>query len=195
MTPEQDRDLRRRPCGGSARRLRERRHGGVPVRTRRAAVRLPRGQHATTGRRPRHRADHGLDLVKLQLHVAAGGRLEGDPPRRPAMPSRLGSTARTPSERSPPQERSTSWCSGRPRIRVDTGVAAGDVIPPEYDSMIAKIIAQGRDRDRGAGQAAPGAVPDDGDRAGRTTNKSFLLELLDRAECGPATTTRRGSTG
>ena len=34
-----------------------------------------------------------------------------------------------------------------PGIRVDTGVAEGDVIPPEFDSMIAKVIATGRDRD------------------------------------------------
>ena len=32
----------------------------------------------------------GLDLVKLQLHVAAGGRLEGEPPRPRVTPSRRG---------------------------------------------------------------------------------------------------------
>ena len=31
-------------------------------------------------------ATTGLDIVKLQLHVAAGGRLEGDPPA--ALPGR-----------------------------------------------------------------------------------------------------------
>ena len=38
-------------------------------------------------------------------------------------------------------------CPTGPGVRVDTGVAEGDAIPPEFDSMIAKIIAWGRDRD------------------------------------------------
>ena len=33
-----------------------------------------------------------------------------------------------------------------PGVRVDTGVAEGDTIPPDFDSMIAKIIAVGRTR-------------------------------------------------
>ena len=43
-----------------------------------------------------------------------------------------------------------------PGIRVDTGVAEGDVIPPEYDSMIAKVIAQGRDRGEAPRPASTG---------------------------------------
>jgi acetyl-CoA carboxylase carboxyltransferase component/biotin carboxyl carrier protein len=65
---------------------------------------------------------------------------------------------------------------------VDTGVTAGDVIPPQFDSMIAKVIAWGRTRDeararlrRALGQTA--AVIDGG-----TTNKAFLLDLLDRPQ-------------
>ena len=36
---------------------------------------VPRGQHAPAGRAPGHRGDDRLDIVKLQLHVAMGGRL------------------------------------------------------------------------------------------------------------------------
>ena len=36
---------------------------------------------------------------------------------------------------------------GGPGIRVDSHVYSGYVIPPFYDSMIAKLIAYGRDRD------------------------------------------------
>ena len=44
----------------------------------------------------------GLDLVKLQIHVASGGRLEGDPPATDGLRrSRPGSTPRTRSAASP----------------------------------------------------------------------------------------------
>ena len=33
-----------------------------------------------------------------------------------------------------------------PGVRVDTGVAEGDTVPSEFDSMLAKVIAYGRDR-------------------------------------------------
>jgi acetyl/propionyl-CoA carboxylase alpha subunit len=39
-------------------------------------------------------------------------------------------------------------------VRVDTGVAAGDTIPPQFDSMIAKVIAWGRDREEARGRLA-----------------------------------------
>ena len=41
-----------------------------------------------------------------------------------------------------------------PGIRVDTGVGEGDSIPADFDSMIAKIIAYGRDRDEALGRCA-----------------------------------------
>ena len=56
----------------------------------------------------------GLDLVKLQLHVAAGGRLEGDPPRPPGTPSRRASPPRTPSRASPRRPAGSSCCGCRP---------------------------------------------------------------------------------
>ena len=67
-------------------------------------------------------------------------------------------------------------------LRVDTGIAQGDVIPPDYDSMIAKIIAWGSDRNEALARLRTGlrttAVVIDGG----TTNKSFLLDLLGRDE-------------
>ena len=41
-----------------------------------------------------------------------------------------------------------------PGVRVDRGIAAGDVIPPDFDSMVAKVIAYGRTRARGDRPAA-----------------------------------------
>ena len=92
----------------------------------------------------------GLDLVKLQLHVAAGGRLEGEPPPTDGLRDRGPAQRRGSRSAASPRPRARSRrcrCPSGPGIRVDTGVAEGDVIPPEYDSMIAKVIAHGRDRD------------------------------------------------
>jgi len=78
--------------------------------------------------------------------VGGGGTLDeiaAEVPRPEGTPSRRGLTAEDPertSRRRPGCIEQLALPSG-PGIRVDTGVAAGDVIPPQYDSMIAKVIA------------------------------------------------------
>jgi acetyl/propionyl-CoA carboxylase alpha subunit/acetyl-CoA carboxylase carboxyltransferase component len=125
-----------------------------------------------------------LDIVALQLHVAGGGRLEGDPPppRGHAVEVRL--NAEDP-------ERGFAPASGRielltlptgPGIRVDTGVAEGDVIPPEYDSMIAKIMAWGRDRDEALARLRRALSETTVLVEGGTTNRAFLQDLLQDPE-------------
>ena len=84
----------------------------------------------------------GLDLVKLQLHVAAGGR-SGEPPPATghAIEARL--NAEDPSmdfAPAPGRVELLNLPSG-PGLRFDRGVETGDMIPPEFDSMIAKVIA------------------------------------------------------
>src|SRR5205823_11680814 len=69
-----------------------------------------------------------------------------------------------------------------PGIRVDTGVAAGDVIPPQFDSMIAKVIAWGRDRDEALARLRRALRQTATVIAGGTTNKAFLLHLLSRPQ-------------
>ena len=91
----------------------------------------------------------GLDLVKLQLHVAAGGKLEGEPPEPVghAIEARL--NAEDPAmgfSPTPGRVQVLDLASG-PGVRVDRGIAAGDVIPPDFDSMVAKVIAYGRTRE------------------------------------------------
>ena len=67
-------------------------------------------------------------------------------------------------------------------IRVDTGIAQGDVIPPDYDSMVAKIIAWGRDRNEALARLRNALRETTVVIDGGTTNKSFLLDLLTRDE-------------
>ena len=69
-----------------------------------------------------------------------------------------------------------------PGIRVDTGVSAGDVIPPQFDSMIAKVIAWGRDRPEARARLSRALRQTTAVIKGGTTNKGFLLDLLDRPE-------------
>ena len=126
----------------------------------------------------------GLDLVKLQLHVAAGGRLEGEPPEPVghAIEARL--NAEDPAmgfSPTPGRVQVLDLASG-PGVRVDRGIAAGDVIPPDFDSMVAKVIAYGRTREEAIARLRRAlrestVIIEDG-----TTNRAFLLAILDRPE-------------
>ncbi|MEM8933462.1 MAG: acetyl-CoA carboxylase biotin carboxylase subunit [Acidobacteriota bacterium] len=91
----------------------------------------------------------GVDLVKEQIRVAAGRQLSirGDmEPRGHAIECRI--NAEHPRKFTPsPGRLDTLHLPGGPGIRVDTHAAQEYVIPPFYDSMIAKVIAWGKDRD------------------------------------------------
>ncbi len=131
-------------------------------------------------------ATTGADIVKLQLHIAAGGRLAdfGAQPlaRGHAIEARL--TAEDPEQGFAPAPGRIEYLSlpSGPGIRVDTGVATGDTIPPQFDSMIAKIIAWGRDRNEARARLSRALRQTAAVIEGGTTNKSFLLDILDRPE-------------
>ena len=127
----------------------------------------------------------GFDLVKAQLHVAAGGKLEGDAPAEcgHAVEARL--NAEDPDRDfapSPGRIARLALPTG-PGIRVDTGVSEGDIIPADFDSMIAKIIAL---RPRPRRRRWPGCAARWRETTviieGGATNKSFVLDLLDQPE-------------
>ena len=129
----------------------------------------------------------GANIVKLQLHIAAGGTLAeigpGEPPARGhAIEARL--TAEDPERDFAPAPGLIEHLAlpAGPGIRVDTGVAPGDVIPPQFDSMIAKVIAWGQDRAEARARLARAIRQTSTVIQGGTTNKAFLLDLLDRPE-------------
>ncbi|MDA3642760.1 ATP-grasp domain-containing protein [Saccharopolyspora indica] len=129
-------------------------------------------------------ATTGVDLVKAQLHVAAGGKLDGE------IPAEIGHAVEARLNAEDP-DRDFAPAPGRialldlpagPGIRVDTGVSEGDTIPADFDSMIAKIIAYGRDRDEALGRLRRALSQTTVIIEGGTTNKSFLLDLLGEPE-------------
>jgi acetyl-CoA carboxylase biotin carboxylase subunit len=91
----------------------------------------------------------GLDLVKLQILIAAGERLpmpgETVGLRGHAMECRV--CAENPETFAPSAGKVTGFhVPGGTGVRVDTAAYAESVIPPFYDSLIAKLIVHGRDR-------------------------------------------------
>lgn len=123
----------------------------------------------------------GVDLVKAQLRVAAGDKLDGDAPEEwgHAVEARL--NAEDPDRDfapSPGRIARLTLPSG-PGIRVDTGFSEGDTIPADFDSMIAKIIAHGRDRAEALARLRRAMTETVVIIEGGVTNKSFVRLLLD----------------
>ncbi len=92
----------------------------------------------------------GLDLVKSQIRVAAGDALDDIIPklefRGHSMECRI--NAEDPETFTPSAGRLTAFhIPGSTGVRVDTAMHADAVIPPYYDSLIAKLIVHGRDRE------------------------------------------------
>jgi acetyl/propionyl-CoA carboxylase alpha subunit/acetyl-CoA carboxylase carboxyltransferase component len=126
----------------------------------------------------------GLDLVKLQLHVARGAPLAGDPPpvRGYAIEARLNAEDPEHGFAPAPGRVSALRLPAGTGIRVDTGVTEGDEIAPEFDSMIAKLVAWGRDRHEALSRLHRGLAQSIVVIDGGTTNKAFLLALTERPE-------------
>ena len=93
----------------------------------------------------------GVDLVKAQIRIAAGQTLDeilGGPvqPFGHAIECRI--NAEHPETFAPSPGRITGLnLPGGIGIRVDTHAYQDGVIPPYYDSLVAKLIAHGRDRE------------------------------------------------
>ncbi|AEI63580.1 acetyl-CoA carboxylase biotin carboxylase subunit [Corallococcus macrosporus] len=125
----------------------------------------------------------GLDLVEWQLRVAAGERL----PRAQAEVSASGHAievrlcAEDPAKGYAPQAgRLLTWTlPAREGVRIDHGVREGQEIPPFYDSMQAKVIAHGPDRETARRRLVEALR--ELTVFGVTTNKNLLLYVLEHA--------------
>jgi len=127
----------------------------------------------------------GLDLVRAQIRIAAGrtlvealetSRLEL---RGHAIEARL--CAEDPYHGYLPQTGrilALAWHE-EDGVRVDSGIAEGQTLTPYYDSLLAKVIAHGRDREEARSKlvrALRGTA-----LLGVTTNQPFLIDLLEDA--------------
>lgn len=133
----------------------------------------------------------GLDLVELQLHVASGERLPDlSQPKKTGHAIEARVYAEDPSKGFIPKPGAIDelrWAGGAPgeevqtsRLRIESGVRAGNKVTPFYDPMIAKIVAWGETRDAAIAEldrAIEGTVV-----APCTTNLAFLRKLLASEE-------------
>jgi 3-methylcrotonyl-CoA carboxylase alpha subunit len=135
----------------------------------------------------------GLDLVEWQLRVAAGeplpspqaqlrihghaieARVYAENPERGFLPS----TGPLVHVRTPPAVRFEvgAVAGGEPApVRIDSGVAEGDLITPHYDPMIAKLIVWGADRAQAIARMRESLARFE--VVGPSTNVAFLSRLM-----------------
>ncbi len=91
----------------------------------------------------------GVDLVKEQIRVAAGQPLtvsELPPLRGHVIECRINAEDPSRNFQPSPGKIEAFHPPGGAGVRLDTHVYAGYTVPPYYDSLIAKLICQGRDR-------------------------------------------------
>ena len=129
----------------------------------------------------------GVDLVREQLRIAAGGRLELSCLKQQghAVEARL--YAEDP-RTFLPQAGTVERLRLPAGVRVDAGVEEGDEVGIAYDPMIAKLIAHGPTRDEALARLADALA--ETEVGGVTTNLPFLRWLVAHpvVRAGEATT-------
>jgi acetyl/propionyl-CoA carboxylase alpha subunit len=123
----------------------------------------------------------GLDLVRLQLEVAQGSHLPDPPPLLGhAIEVRL--YAEDPTRAWMPQTGRLQRfeLKTRPGLRFETGVETGGEVGPNYDPMLAKLIAYAPTRDEAASRLAVGLASMR--IHGLLTNRDLLVRILRHPE-------------
>lgn len=91
---------------------------------------------------------YGVDLVKEQIRIAAGGRVKKIKvnPKFSVIECRINAEDPDKDFRPSPGKITVFHQPGGIGVRTDTHVYAGYVVPPYYDSLIAKLIVKGANR-------------------------------------------------
>jgi acetyl-CoA carboxylase biotin carboxylase subunit len=90
-----------------------------------------------------------FDLIKEQIKVAAGVAISGQnyTPKLYALECRINAEDPANGFRPSPGKITNLHLPGGHGVRIDSHVYAGYTIPPNYDSMIAKVIVSGQSRE------------------------------------------------
>ncbi|MCM0677700.1 biotin carboxylase [Micromonospora phytophila] len=126
---------------------------------------------------------YGVDLVEEQLRVAAGLAPTFDPdalaPRGHAIELRI--NAEDPKRFLPGPGAIKTWVEPTGEgVRVDSGYVAGNTVTPFYDSLMAKLIVNGKDRAEAIERAKAAVAAFD--LTGPKCNLPFFAELLENQE-------------
>ena len=92
----------------------------------------------------------GLDLVREQFRIAEGGLIDYEDPEVSGHSFEFRINGEDPGQNFMPAPGSVHVfrAPGGPGVRVDSGVESGDSISGNFDSMIAKLIVTGKDRNQ-----------------------------------------------
>ncbi|HEX3978187.1 MAG TPA: biotin carboxylase N-terminal domain-containing protein [Solirubrobacteraceae bacterium] len=133
-----------------------------------------------------------LDLVQMQLQIAGGHPLEiGQDDvsyHGHAIECRLNAEDPSHGYRPSPGTLSLFAVPQRDGLRVDTHCQAGTAVPPFYDSLLAKLIGHGSDREHAINILIQ--TLEDLDVDGVETNRTLLIGILGHPDfrAGPVTT-------
>jgi acetyl-CoA carboxylase, biotin carboxylase subunit len=126
----------------------------------------------------------GVDLVAEQLKVASGERLEVSETAADGHVIEFRINAEDPRRNFLPQAGLVEFYNppGGPGVRVDSHLYAGYKVPPHYDSLLAKLIVQGADRDAAIRRGV--RALDEFALVGLETTLPLHLAILDDEEFG-----------
>ena len=126
----------------------------------------------------------GVDLAKLQLFIAEANRLDGAAPAADghAIAVRLNAEDAELGFAPTPGRVVLLQVPTGPGLRIDPAVAEGDSVLAGDDPMLAEVVAWGRSRDEARVRLRRALTQLPVVLEGGTTNKGFLLDLLDRDE-------------
>ena len=119
------------------------------------------------------------DLIREQILVAAGVPISGKnyTPKLHAIECRINAEAPYNDFRASPGKITTLHAPGGHGVRLDTHVYSGYVIPPNYDSMIAKLITTAQTREEAIAKMR--RALDEFVVEGVKTTIPFHLQLMD----------------
>jgi acetyl/propionyl-CoA carboxylase alpha subunit/acetyl-CoA carboxylase carboxyltransferase component len=121
----------------------------------------------------------GLDLVRLQLELADGGRLAGEPPVASGHAATVRLIAVDPERDFAPTPGTLVLLRPPtgPGVRVDLGVTEGDAIPAD-DPMLARVLVTSRDRTETLARMRAALLRSSFVVTGGTTSRSLVATML-----------------